>query len=256
MISNARLALQTLHPSSWPLATASSYTKGTFEMLQDNSISSTSRETGASSLASCHHLVSRSMSASSSQWLWDSTHSLYYNPKTQVWASPQPDGTWKYSDPPSTAPAPRQAMSYSDIDEPTALPEEQVWPDEEEPSLQDLHAKTPLLRLVLARPSSLLPSPQAVALVDPTESVSIGRDKSYTPRIRLKELAVSKSHCTLAWIEEGVREGRSEGYWGVVDNASTHGTFIGRAEQGMDVREQRLSETKTASSAHELKHLE
>lgn len=198
------------------------------------------------------------MSASSSQWLWDSTHSLYYNPKTQVWAAPQSDGSWKYSEPASssTAPAPRQATNYSDIDDGTALPEEQVWPDEEEPSMQDLHAKTPLLRLVLARPSSLISPPQNVVLFDPGEPVSIGRDRSYTPRIRLKELAVSKSHCTVAWIEEDVRNGWSEGYWGVVDNASTHGTFLGRAEQGREVKEKRLSETKVASSAYELKHLE
>lgn len=199
-----------------------------------------------------------SMSASSSQWLWDGNHGLYFNPSTRIWASPQPDGTWKYSDPPSssTTPPARQATNYSDIDEAATLPEEQVWPDEEEPSLQDLHAKTPLLRLVLAGPSSLIPSPQAVALIDPAEPVSIGRDKSYTPRIRLKELAVSKHHATVAWIEARVCDGRSEGYWGLVDSASTHGTFLGRPELGKEIKEERLSETKVASSAHELKHLE
>ncbi|ORY88977.1 hypothetical protein BCR35DRAFT_300734 [Leucosporidium creatinivorum] len=198
------------------------------------------------------------MSASSSSaWLWDSTYLLYYNPKTQIYASPQPDGSWKYSDPPSssTASTSRQPTSYSDIDEGTTLPEEQVWPDEEEPALQDLHAKTPLLRLVLAGPSSLISPPQAIALIDPAEPVSLGRDKSYTPRIRLKELPVSKSHATVCWIEEAVRDGRSEGYWGVVDNGSTHGTFLGSPELGKG-KEKRLSESKVASSPHELKHLD
>lgn len=192
--------------------------------------------------------------ASTSSWTWSHEHQLYFNASTGIWAKVGADGTWEYSQPAAAPAVPaRKAADYTDLDAPAVeqLPEEQIWPDEE-PSPQDLHATTPLLRLVLAAPSSLIPSPQAVALVDPTEPVSIGRDRSYTPRIRLKELAVSKDHCTVCWVEEDVREGRSVGYWAAVDNGSTHGTFL-MAGSGP---EKRLSESKVASAPSELRHLE
>lgn len=189
--------------------------------------------------------------ASSSAWLWDASHQLYYNSSTQVWAAPKADGTWQYSTPPASSTSSRRATDYTDLDDPAALPEDQVWPGEEEPSMQDRHAHTPLLRLVLRSPSSLFPAPQAVALVDPTEPVSIGRDKSYTPRIRLKELPVSKDHAVVCWVEEDVRLGKSQGYWAVVDSGSTHGTFL-----GAEGKEKRLGETKIASAPHELQHFE
>ncbi|KWU42985.1 hypothetical protein RHOSPDRAFT_10769, partial [Rhodotorula sp. JG-1b] len=93
----------------------------------------------------------------------------------------------------------------------------------------------------------VLPPAHKVASLDPGEPVSIGRDKSYERRIRLRELAVSKSHATLFWT---VVVG---GYWAIVDNASTHGTFV-RAEG--EKRFVRLSEAKVASVPHRLYHLD
>ncbi|SCV71563.1 BQ2448_3151 [Microbotryum intermedium] len=97
--------------------------------------------------------------ASSSQWIWDPTYSLYYNPSTQQWARLGADGAWVYAnatssqvdpDPDHVRASTRSAVSassssataqgkrrYYDRDDPdavehvyTAIPEEeeQVWP--------------------------------------------------------------------------------------------------------------------------------
>ena len=78
------------------------------------------------------------MSASTSAWSWSPEHHLYFNPSTQVWASPQPDGTWVYSDS-TAAPTPlakdtAEREEGEDVDG-TAIPVEQVWPgDLDEPA--------------------------------------------------------------------------------------------------------------------------
>lgn len=202
--------------------------------------------------------------ASSSAWLWDAASRLYYNPTTFIWAAPQADGSWTYSTPASTTPTTSGATTPApaidggkeegELDgEP--LPEEQVWPDEEESSFQDRFANVPLLRLVVLS-STVISSPHSIAPVDPADGLSIGRDKSFEKRVRLKELAVSKAHAAVFWMREWVGDER-EPCWCVSDSGSTHGTFLGRRwEMGGAVEETRLSSAKAASNPHELRHLE
>ncbi|GAA6038427.1 hypothetical protein JCM8097_007643 [Rhodosporidiobolus ruineniae] len=218
--------------------------------------------------------------ASTSAWVWSPQYQLYWNSDKKQWAKPLANGEWEYADAVPSAGSgeatkddkggeadegkkqqkgvkeTRRLLVYDDdgpVDEPEpepAIPEEQLWPDDDEPP--DPFANAPLLRLVvLKRPDpSVLPAAQVVASVDPSEPVSIGRDKSFERRIRLRELAVSKVHCTLFWsVEPELDDG---GYWALVDNGSTHGTFL--SSEG--VGKTRLSESKVASVPHRLHHLD
>lgn len=154
----------------------------------------------------------------------------------------------------------------------TLSEEDQTCPGPDDPeddpaaAAPDPFKDAPLLRLVVLEPRpspSVLPPAHQVASLDPGEPVSIGRDKSFERRIRLKELAISKSHATLFYspgvVEADLPPQRQEegedggGYWAVVDNASTHGTFV-RSEG--EKRFVRLSKAKTASTPHKLHHLE
>ncbi|GAA5823780.1 hypothetical protein JCM11251_003291 [Rhodosporidiobolus azoricus] len=201
--------------------------------------------------------------ASTSAWSWIGEYGLYFNAETKQYAKPQEDGSWEYADA-QAAPKQRERVSYEDVDEggggekegrEDALPQEQVWPgdeDEQDNPPPDPYARAPLLRLVVVkRPdASVLPKAQTIASIDPGEPVTIGRDKSFERRIRLKELAVSKVHCTLFWsVEPELEDG---GYWALVDNGSTHGTFL--SSEG--VGKHRLSEPKIASVPHRLRHLD
>ncbi|KAK9899932.1 hypothetical protein P389DRAFT_207527 [Cystobasidium minutum MCA 4210] len=103
----------------------------------------------------------------------------------------------------------------------------------------------PLLRLVVHHSSqnpsaNLLPPHQTLALIQ--ETTTIGRDKSYEPRIRLKTLEVSRTHATIFQQEEQAHSNQysdgseadssdDTGNWFIVDNASTHGTTIKVANQ-------------------------
>ncbi|KAH8109596.1 hypothetical protein DFH11DRAFT_1627145 [Phellopilus nigrolimitatus] len=81
--------------------------------------------------------------------------------------------------------------------------------------------RTACLRLVV-QSSTVLPRRRKVAVLDTYEEVQIGRDVSsseITPRIRLKDMEVSKLHATLFWDHERER-------WAVVDMGSKHGTFV------------------------------
>lgn len=107
------------------------------------------------------------------------------------------------------------------------------------------------LRLVVhhsATSSSLDLLPVHLLLAVVTCTTTIGRDRSFEPRIRLKSLEVSKTHATL--FQE---EGNDNGSWFIVDNASTHGTFVRRHLQS---EWERLSEKGTASAPRLLEHLE
>lgn len=107
----------------------------------------------------------------------------------------------------------------------------------------------PVLRLVVhhssANPAAdLLPAHQTVAAI--TETTSIGRDRSYDARIRLKSLEVSKTHATLYYNE-------IDAHWCILDNASTHGTFVRPdGEQAYA----RLSVKGATSLPRVLRHLE
>ncbi|EGU11575.1 Proteophosphoglycan ppg4 [Rhodotorula toruloides ATCC 204091] len=205
---------------------------------------------------------------STSDWTWDPRFSLYFNFKTKQWAKPLPNGEWEYAGGVEQEQANGAENGKDSTDskdhgsngeaEPYAVPEEQVWPgndtdEEDEANKPDPFAKAPLLRLVVSkRPDpSVLPPAQTVASLDPSEPVSIGRDKSFERRIRLRELAVSKVHATLFWALDPETE--DGGYWAVVDNGSTHGTFISSDRSGESIR---LSEPKVASVPHRLHHLD
>ncbi|KZV74606.1 hypothetical protein PENSPDRAFT_547067, partial [Peniophora sp. CONT] len=112
----------------------------------------------------------------------------------------------------------------------------------------------PLLRLVVLS-SPVLPSARRLAVLDAYTEIQIGRDAappaSATPRIRLKELAVSKLHATLYW-----DSARYE--WAIVDMGSKHGTFVesASAPSSSTGPGQRLSAPRAASMPRKLKHLD
>jgi hypothetical protein len=117
----------------------------------------------------------------------------------------------------------------------------------------------PLLRLVVHHSSqnlsaNLLPPHQALALVHDT--TTIGRDKSYEPRIRLKTLEVSRTHATLFQqeaMEDTSMQFNDDNMWFIVDNASTHGTYLRRCGEGEYTR---LSAKGQSSLPRQLRHLE
>lgn len=126
----------------------------------------------------------------------------------------------------------------------------------------------PLLRLVVHHSSqnpsaNLLPPRQTLALIQ--ETTTVGRDKAYEPRIRLKTLEVSRTHATIFHqqqeekdtYQDGARTPEastsSAGQWYLVDNASTHGTYIRRAGEEQYTR---LSEKGQSSLPRQLKHME
>ncbi|KAI0649274.1 hypothetical protein C8Q79DRAFT_999081 [Trametes meyenii] len=113
------------------------------------------------------------------------------------------------------------------------------------------------LRLLVQR-SSVLRRHQKLALLDGYSEIQIGRDAlpagSVTPKIRLKELEVSKLHATIYWDYE-----RSE--WSIVDMGSKHGTFLQPIEPPsvsafVDGRGTRLSPPRIASIPRTLRHLD
>ena len=116
----------------------------------------------------------------------------------------------------------------------------------------------PVFRFVALR-SSILPAKQKVAILDSYFEVQIGRDTailgSATPRIRLKELEVSKLHATAYW--DGARK-----EWNVVDMGSKHGTWLLHAgtQVGADASSShfdlgvRLSPPRAASIPRQLRH--
>ena len=117
----------------------------------------------------------------------------------------------------------------------------------------------PVFRFVALR-SSILPAKQKVAILDSYFEVQIGRDiailGSVTPRIRLKELEVSKLHATAYW--DGARK-----EWNVVDMGSKHGTWLLHAGTQVGVADTssndfhpgvRLSPPRAASIPRQLRH--
>jgi len=110
-------------------------------------------------------------------------------------------------------------------------------------------------RLLVQR-TSILPRFQRLAVVDGYSEVQFGRDVappgSDTPRLRLKEMEVSKLHATAYWDKS-----RSE--WALVDMGSKHGTFHVTNSNGpstSDPRGGRLSPPRIASMPRRLRHLD
>lgn len=134
------------------------------------------------------------------------------------------------------------------------------WPGEDEIFFQEsvetshklLRPGQPVFRLVVLR-SSILPSKQKVVVIDHYHEAQLGRDLqptgSVTPRVRLKEMAVSKFHATVYW--DGARK-----EWNVVDMGSKHGTFLlsGSVSPNLEDVGIRLSQPRTASIPRRLLH--
>ncbi|KAI5119332.1 hypothetical protein M0805_000562 [Coniferiporia weirii] len=135
--------------------------------------------------------------------------------------------------------------------------------DASEPaSSSSLHQRC--LRLVV-KSSTVLPRRRKVAVLDAYDEAQIGRDQSTSetmPRIRLKDMEVSKLHATLFWDRE-----REE--WAVVDMGSKHGTFLkpsagpssahiasGSVSAPNTSSAARLSPSKQASMPRRLRHLD
>ena len=131
----------------------------------------------------------------------------------------------------------------------------------------------PTLRLLVLR-TDVLPREHNLAVLDGYEQIQLGRDapapgNSATPKVRLKELEVSKLHATLFW--DNIRR-----EWAIVDMGSKHGTYlrrgVGRAGgsvavadaspaplsdgSGADPRGQRLSPPRVSSIPRSLLHLD
>lgn len=100
--------------------------------------------------------------------------------------------------------------------------------------------------------TSILHKHLNLAVLDAYAETQFGRDVappgSDTPRIRLKEMQVSKLHATVFW-----DKARSE--WAVVDMGSKHGTFLQSARHP-DAEPVRLSPPRMASIPRPLRHLD
>ena len=121
-----------------------------------------------------------------------------------------------------------------------------------EPQARPRSSPQRTFRFVVIR-SGVLPANQKVAVVDAYAEVQIGRDVqpegSATPRIRLKDMEVSKIHATAYW-----DDARKE--WNVVDMGSKHGTFLQLGPISLDSTDSgmRLSQPRAASIPQRLRH--
>ncbi|TCD64290.1 hypothetical protein EIP91_004298, partial [Steccherinum ochraceum] len=117
------------------------------------------------------------------------------------------------------------------------------------------------LRLLVCR-SSVLPKTGTLVVLDGYPEVRIGRDAppaaESTPRLRLKEMEVSKLHATVYWDKTRLE-------WAIVDMGSMHGTYhlpgsfslSGQASTSAtraDARGTRLSPARVASVPRSLAH--
>ncbi|KAA1131157.1 hypothetical protein PGTUg99_018755 [Puccinia graminis f. sp. tritici] len=154
---------------------------------------------------------------------------------------------------------------------PKAVPQDDADDQEEgeldsiEEALLDFHDSIPapepprpfpirLLALPKARASTIDPNRNLLILqpgVD--EPMVLGRDRTFEPSLRLKEMEVSKTHATFFWRADG--EHASHG-WHIVDNASTHGTFISPSDAHHRATPNRLSKARKASLPYKLNHLD
>jgi len=120
-----------------------------------------------------------------------------------------------------------------------------------EPTIS-LRPNQPTFRLIVLH-TSILPSKNRLAVIDGYSELQFGRDVaaagSTTPKIRLKEMEVSKVHATVYW-DASRRE------WGVVDMGSVHGTFLQPASASGDDRGMRLSPPRQASIPRKLGHMD
>ena len=117
------------------------------------------------------------------------------------------------------------------------------------------HANVPSLRLVVSR-TSILPSKYKLAIIDGYSELQLGRDAPLAgfdiPKVRLKEMEVSKFHATVYWDAQRLE-------WSVVDMGSKHGTFLWSGSStpfSPDDLGSRLSPPRMASVPKQLRHLD
>lgn len=115
-------------------------------------------------------------------------------------------------------------------------------------SRADKASRSSLRFLVIQSP--VLPPRRKIAVLDVHDEVQVGRDAptsaELTPRLRLKDMEVSKLHATVFWDKD-----RDE--WAVVDMGSKHGTFFRSAASAIETR---LSGSRAASLPRPLRHLD
>ncbi|KAJ7773199.1 hypothetical protein B0H16DRAFT_1304890 [Mycena metata] len=121
------------------------------------------------------------------------------------------------------------------------------WPGEEPVKASDVGQSTgPLLRLLVLR-TSVLPAKQTLAITDGYAELQFGRDiasSQDSPRVRLKEMEVSKFHATVYSDHDS---------WHIVDMGSKHGTFL---QPQFSTTAVRLSSPRIASLPRCLNHLD
>lgn len=120
-------------------------------------------------------------------------------------------------------------------------------------ALKKCKKKEPSLRLVVHR-TSILPSKHRLAIIDGYTELQLGRDVpltgTNTPKVRLKEMEVSKLHATVFWDAQRLE-------WSVVDMGSMHGTFLKSGPStSSDDPGLRLSPPRVASVPKRLRHLD
>ncbi|KAJ6513316.1 hypothetical protein C8R45DRAFT_963221 [Mycena sanguinolenta] len=139
-------------------------------------------------------------------------------------------------------PASRSASPPADYDPQFEWPGDET--DEKEANVGPSTA--PSCRLVVLR-SSVLPSKQTLVTTDGYTELQFGRDPAPSqdiPRVRLKEMEVSKLHAT------AYADGDT---WSIVDMGSKHGTFL---QPRSSVTAVRLSPSRVASVPRRLSHLD
>lgn len=120
---------------------------------------------------------------------------------------------------------------------------------EDAPSLPPLR-----LRVLQPHRTSSILKDKTVLILDTETAVTIGRDRTFNPSLRIKEMEVSKTHLTLFTNTDAhCQEGSG---WYIVDNASTLGTFLSFRVEDENMKPVRLSEAKQASKPFKLSHLD
>lgn len=122
---------------------------------------------------------------------------------------------------------------------------------------EEASAPYPFLRLVKLA-SDVLPRNKTVAIIDGRHGgVSIGRDKTFTARLRLPSMEVSKHHANI------FSNTRGPIYYSISDTGSMHGTYVCRRGKPTAASALaavptsqfvRLSEAKHASTPYDLQH--
>lgn len=206
----------------------------------------------------------------SAAWVWDAEQGVYYHSPSGSYAMPSRDGgEWTYLTAEEMATSRSTSKEEGEVDddvgwgglmEPEKLAAivESSSSKAYEPPPDPADSADRILRLVVMRSKAL--EVGGVVVLDTREGgIQLGRDRALgkTPRVRVKEMEVSKTHALVYYGTKGrePRFGRDvapepEGWW-ILDLGSTLGTYV--AHRGEE-KATRLSETKEASRPYELLH--